>query len=177
MRSKNRQYIRKSVKNGIKVEMGKDKNIEDFCRIIEEIAKEKNYVIHEMKYYKNVWENFRKEDKTVMLIAKYKEKIVGAYMLLFSRDCAYEMFGGCNKDGSILLTNYALKWESIKYSKKIGKKFYDQWGAELVHPGLVQFKEGFGGKVIEYSKQYVYIYNSIAYKIYKLLRKVRNIGS
>jgi len=175
MRSKNRQYIRKSIKNGVKIEVGEDKHIENFCEILEEIAKEKNYVMHEMKYYKNVWENFRKEDKTVMLIAKYKEKTVGAYMILFSKYCAYEMFGGCNKDGSNLLANYALKWESIKYAKNLGKKFYDQWGAELVHPGLVQFKEGFGGKVIEYPNQYVYIYNSVAYKVYKLLRKARNL--
>lgn len=175
MRSKHRQYIRKSERNGVVIETGSDKNIDDFIKIIEDIKKERGYLMHESEYYRKIWRNFRQEDSAYMFIAKVQRRIVGTYMLIFSKDNTYEMFGGCNREGRNFLANYALKWESIKYSKSIGKKYYDQWGAELVHEGLVQFKEGFGGKVVEYPSQYVYINSNLGYRIYKLFRKVNNL--
>jgi len=175
MRSKHRQYIRKSKRNGVIIETANDENIDDFIRIIDAIKKERGYLMHECGYYRKIWKNFRQEDGTHMFIARVEGEIVGAYMLLFSKDNTYEMFGGCNREGRNLLANYALKWESIKYSKRIGKKYYDQWGAELVHKGLVQFKEGFGGKIIEYPRQYVYVRNEAGFTTYKLLRKVNNL--
>ncbi len=175
MRSKHRQYIRKSQRNGVCIETGTDENIDDFIQIIDAIKKERGYLMHESDYYRKVWKYFRQEDSAHMFIAKVQGKIVGTYMLIFSKDNTYEMFGGCNREGRNLLANYALKWESIKYSKSIGKKYYDQWGAEFVYEGLVQFKEGFGGKVVEYPDQYVYFNSNLGYMIYKLLRKVNNL--
>jgi len=175
MRSKHRQYIRKSKRNGVVIETANDENIDNFIHIIDAIKKERGYLMHEGDYYRKVWKNFRQEDKACMFLARVRGEIIGAYMLIFSRDNTYEMFGGCNREGRNLLANYALKWESIKYSKSIGKKYYDQWGAELVHEGLVQFKEGFGGKIIEYPSQYVYINSSLGYMVYKILRKVNSL--
>jgi lipid II:glycine glycyltransferase (peptidoglycan interpeptide bridge formation enzyme) len=42
--------------------------------------------------------------------------------------------------------NYLLKWEAIRSSRAAGGTSYDMWG--LVHPGIRQFKEGFGGREI-----------------------------
>jgi peptidoglycan pentaglycine glycine transferase (the first glycine) len=183
MRSKHRQYIRKAKRKGIIIEEGKNENIEDFVRILEGIVEEKEYDLHKSDYYKRIWEEFRKSGMGAkyctptikMFVAKLKGEIVGSYMLLFSRDGAYEMFGGCNREGRDALANYAMKWETIKYSKSIGKKYYDQWGAEFVHPGLVQFKEGFGGQVVEYPGQFVYVNDKFGYWMYKLMRGVDRI--
>lgn len=175
MKSKHRQYIRKAERNGVKVMRGDDASIDDFCKIIKEVIHDRGYVMHEIGYYKKVWQFFRQEDQVVMFVARVKGEVVGTYMIILSADNAYEMFGGCNKKGRNLLANYLLKWESIKYCKKIGKQYYDQWGAEFAHPGLVQFKEGFGGKVVEYPPQYVYVCDKLGYFIYKILRKINTL--
>jgi lipid II:glycine glycyltransferase (peptidoglycan interpeptide bridge formation enzyme) len=175
MKSKHRQYIRKAERKGVTIEKGNDESINDFCRIIEQIIKEKNYVMHESDYYRKVWKLFREDNLVEMFIAKLKGEVVGTYMLLFSKDGVYEMYGGCNSLGNKNLVNYLMKWETIKYSKSIGKKYYDQWGAEFAHPGLVQFKEGFGGQVVEYPKQFVYMNDKIGYWMYKVLRKIDRI--
>ncbi len=177
MRSKHRQYIRKAGRNNVKVTKGNDENIDDFCRIIDEIKKERNYTMHETDYYRKVWKFFREEGSAEIFVARVEKDIIGTYMIIFSDRNVYEMFGGCNKKGRNLLANYALKWECIKYSKEIGKKFYDQWGAEHAHPGLVQFKEGFGGKVIKYPSQYTYVRDKVGYFIYKVSRRIRTVSS
>ena len=44
--------------------------------------------------------------------------------------------------------NYLVKWEAIRSSHEAGAVAYDMWG--LVHPGIRQFKAGFGGREITY---------------------------
>jgi peptidoglycan pentaglycine glycine transferase (the first glycine) len=184
MRSKHRQYIRKAFKKGVVIEEGNDGNIDDFIRVLEQIVKERGYALHTMNYYRRVWQLFNDSGRNMinhvptakLFLAKHENKIIGSYMLLFSKDGAYEMFGGCGEEGKRLYANYAMKWEAIKYSKGAGKKYYDQWGAEEMHPGLKQFKEGFGGQIVKYPKQYVYVKDKLGYWMYKLMRKVDNVG-
>jgi peptidoglycan pentaglycine glycine transferase (the first glycine) len=169
MKPKHRQYIRKSQRDGVRIRLGKEQDLGEFCNVIASIAAIKGHVMHECGYYKRVWEQFSKQEKCVLLIAIKDEKILGSYMIVLSDENAYEMYGGCNEEGNVLRANYLMKWEAINYCKTIGKNFYDQWGAEEWYPGLVQFKEGFGGNVVEYPPQFVYVYDKVAYSMYKFL--------
>lgn len=175
MRSKHRQYIRKAGRNGVKVTEGKEEKIEDLVEIMSGIKERKGYNLHSMDYYRSVWEEFSKDDLAKLFVARMDDEIVGVYMIIFSKDGAYEMYGGSNLKGKDSLATYALKWKCIKYAKSIGKKYYDQWGAEFAHPGLVQFKEGFGGKVVEYPSQFIKINNYPAYLFYKIGRTFRKL--
>jgi len=175
MRSKHRQYIRKSERNGVKIRQGSTEDLQAFCRIIEEIVKARGYIMHKSEYYKKVWNLFREGDNVKMFMAQKDGEIIGSYMIIFSSENAYEMYGGCNDKGNELLANYLLKWEAIKYCKQIGKKFYDQWGAEHKYPGLIQFKEGFGGKIIDFLPQYTVVYNEFGFTMYKVFNKVNEL--
>lgn len=172
MRSKHRQYIRKAQKNGVEIRQGSEDDLDAFCKIIEDIAKERGYVLHSREYYKKVWELFSEQGTAKLFIAEKSNEVVGSYLIIFSEVNAYEMYGGCNQEGNQLLANYLMKWESIKYCKHAGKKFYDQWGAEFKYPGLVQFKEGFGGEVVEFPPQYTFVYDKLGYTLYKALNKL-----
>jgi len=44
--------------------------------------------------------------------------------------------------------NYLLKWDAIRTFRDEGFALYDLWG--LATGGIAQFKEGFGGREIEY---------------------------
>lgn len=169
MRPKHRQYIRKAEKNGIRIKEGKGDDIDTIGEIIEQIGRENKYVFHNRDYYRKAYELFSSEKNAAILLALSGEKIVGGYLLIFNEKNVFEMYGGCTREGNSLLASYLLKWESIKYSKKLGKQFYDQWGAEFRYPGLVQFKEGFGGIVLEFPSEYVYVYNKGAFFSYRIV--------
>jgi lipid II:glycine glycyltransferase (peptidoglycan interpeptide bridge formation enzyme) len=44
--------------------------------------------------------------------------------------------------------NYLLKWEAIRAFQAEGFAVYDMWG--LATGGIAQFKEGFGGRRVDY---------------------------
>jgi len=177
MRSKHRQYIRKAQKNGFVVEEGSTKNLEDLGKIIDLLSKNKGYVLHDLSYYKKIWDNFSKSQRAKILILKKENKVHGVYLFLLSKDIAYEMYGGCDPEANKLLGTYLLKWESIKFFKNLNYKYYDQWGAEFKYPGLVQFKEGFGGFEVEFPPSYYFIYNKIGYNFFELSKRFKNIIS
>ncbi|MBU0976536.1 MAG: peptidoglycan bridge formation glycyltransferase FemA/FemB family protein [Patescibacteria group bacterium] len=170
MRSKHRQYIRKAEKNGVKIRIGTSFDISSFVRIIEDIGKIKGYVLHEGSYYKKIWDLFG--ENVDLFIAEAGSEVVGSYMVLYNENSAFEMYGGCSQKGNELLANYLMKWFTIRHAKKLGKKYYDEWGAEFKYPGLVQFKEGFGGEVIDFPPQYTYVFDRIGYVVYRVMNKV-----
>jgi peptidoglycan pentaglycine glycine transferase (the first glycine) len=175
MRSKHRQYIKKSYRNGISIQQGEREDLENFCSIMKQISTERGYVMHSTEYYKKVW-NYFSRGENILLFLAYKTKIiVGAYMILLNKENAFEMYGGCNQEGNRLLANYSMKWEAIQHCKKIGKNFYDQWGAEYLYPGLIQFKEGFGGNVIEYPPSFLYRFDKIAYSFFQLADNINKL--
>ena len=55
---------------------------------------------------------------------------------------------GCWRSGAESRANYLLKWESILGFKREGFATYDLWG--LATGGIAQFKEGFGGRRVDY---------------------------
>ncbi len=175
MRSKHRQYIRKSVRKGITIRRGNKEDLKSFFRIIDYLKNKKGYLLHSHDYYRKVWEYFSKTEQVEIFIASQKKKVVGSYIVLFNSDTAFEMYGGCTSEGNNLLAGYLMKWESIRYAKRLGKKFYDQWGAEYKYPGLVQFKEGFGGDVINFPSQHTKIYNSTGYRFYNMFIKINEL--
>lgn len=175
MKSKHRQYVRKAEKSGINVRQGQASDLEIFCRILKVISGDKGYLLHECQYYKNVWDLFSKSGTASLFIAERDKKVLGAYMLLTNKNTVYEMYGGSNVEGSNLRANYLLKWQCIKHFKSEDYHFYDQWGAEPWYPGLVKFKEGFGGKVIAYPGQYVYVNDRLGYKMYKLFERLNRV--
>jgi len=59
-----------------------------------------------------------------------------------------EPYGGMTAAGAESRANYLLKWEAIRSSRERGHAIYDLWG--LAHPGIEQFKSGFGGREVTY---------------------------
>ena len=65
-----------------------------------------------------------------------------------------------------LRANYLLKWEAIRSSRAEGATSYDMWG--LVHPGIRQFKEGFGGREVRLIGAWDLPLSTIGWRSYRL---------
>jgi lipid II:glycine glycyltransferase (peptidoglycan interpeptide bridge formation enzyme) len=67
--------------------------------------------------------------------------------------------------------NYLLKWEAIRTSRLAGATSYDLWG--LVHPGIRQFKEGFGGREVRYIGAWDLPLSGLGWRAYRLAESRR----
>lgn len=169
MRSKTRQYIRKAARNDIEVREGREKDVDDFCKIAEQIGKKQGHYMQNCDYYRKIWKVYRQANRVKIFISQRKGVMLGAMMILFNEKNVFEMYGGCSDEGNNLLANYALKWEVIKHFSSLGYKHYDQWGIDFRYPGLIQFKNGFGGKEIEYLPQHVKVFDFLGWNVYRII--------
>lgn len=67
--------------------------------------------------------------------------------------------------------NYLLKWDAIRTSRDAGATSYDMWG--LVHPGIRQFKAGFGGREVHLIGAWDLPLSGIGWKAYRLAERSR----
>ena len=149
MRSKWRQYVQKSKRSGlVVVDAGAD-GIDDLFRIVVETADRAGFVYRSRETYRLVYESFAAKDRARILLARLPGgEAVAALMLLACGGKIVEPYGGMTAAGAESRANYLLKWEAIRSSAERGYKVYDMWG--MATPGIAQFKQGFGGRVVEY---------------------------
>jgi len=147
LRKKWRQYVNKARNAGITVSDAEGDALPEFYRIYRETADRAGFLIRTEQAYRDVWEAFRPTGNARLLFARRPDGV--AVATLFLVRCGprvVEPYGGMTADGGESRANYLLKWEAIRSSRDAGATQYDMWG--LVHPGIRQFKEGFGGREV-----------------------------
>jgi lipid II:glycine glycyltransferase (peptidoglycan interpeptide bridge formation enzyme) len=73
-----------------------------------------------------------------------------------------------------------MMWETIKFGKKLNLKYLDMWGALGKTPdpkdpwyGFHRFKEGYGGRHVEFVGSYDFVINKKLYYPYVYLNQLR----
>ena len=156
LKRKHRQYINKAERAGISIErIGADADeatastaLADFYRIYAYTAERAGFVARAEAYYQRVWRLFAASDHARIAFASLDGERVAALFHFTCGDRAAEAFGGMLEVGAESRANYLLKWESILGFKREGFAIYDLWG--LATGGIAQFKEGFGGRRVDY---------------------------
>jgi lipid II:glycine glycyltransferase (peptidoglycan interpeptide bridge formation enzyme) len=149
LRTKWRQYVNKARSGGVSVvEAGEDR-LDAFHAILTETARRAGTRIRAASAYRDIWDAFRPTGRARLLLALGPDGDPQAALLLVrSGDRVVEPYGGMTAAGAQSRANYLVKWEAIRSSHEAGAVAYDMWG--LVHPGIRQFKAGFGGREIAY---------------------------
>lgn len=151
LRSKWRQYVNRARTHGVTVE-DVDADVDrtafpTFHRIMTETSRRTVTPIRTEAAYRDIWDAFRPSGGARLLFARDAAGEVGAVLLLVRcGNRVVEPYGGMTTVGADQRANYLLKWEAIRSSREAGASSYDMWG--LVHPGIRQFKEGFGGREV-----------------------------
>ena len=156
MKKKHRQYVAKAERGGITVERldgqadpgAATQALDDFYRIYAHTAERAGFVARAREYYDRVWRLFAPAGHAGIAFATHDGERLATLLHFTVGDRAAEAFGGMTDAGADLRANYLLKWESIIGFKREGFAVYDLWG--LATGGIAQFKEGFGGRQVDY---------------------------
>lgn len=167
---KTRYNIRLSLKKGVTVkEMSDDQGVEIFYNIYKETAKRDNFLIHPIKYYKNIKKILVDKRMANIFIAYHNDiPVAGVFTFIFGSRVWY-MYGASLSSYRNIMPNHALHWHIIKWAKEKGYASYDLFGIPSTpnpsHPlwGVYRFKKGFNGKLMKYIGVYDLVYNKFMY--------------
>jgi len=172
MRSKWRQYVQKSRRSGfVVVDAGAD-GIDDLFRIVVETADRAGFVYRSRDTYRRVYEAYSAGDRARVLLCRAPDgEAVAALMLVRCGTKVVEPYGGMTAAGAEGRANYLLKWEAMRTSRERGATLYDMWG--MATAGITQFKQGFGGREIEYVGAWDLVVNPLARTAFKAAHALR----
>jgi peptidoglycan pentaglycine glycine transferase (the first glycine) len=156
MKKKHRQYVAKAEREGLTVERvdgsadeaTAQRALGDFYRIYAHTAERAGFVARDREYYDRAWQRFAPGGHAQLAFASLAGERLATLFHFTVGDRAAEAFGGMTDAGADARANYLLKWDSIIGFKQGGFAAYDLWG--LATGGIAQFKEGFGGRQVDY---------------------------
>ncbi len=191
MHPKTRYNIKVAQKHGVEVvEDNSDEAFETYLKLTRETTKRQNFYAHNQHYHRLMWETLRRsapqgklsKDKLVahLLIAKYKNEPLVAWILFVFKDTLYYPYGASSSEHKEAMASNLMMWEAILFGKRLGLKKFDMWGALGPNPdkkdpwyGFHRFKEGYGPTLVEFVGSYDLIINPVLYELYKLADRIR----
>jgi lipid II:glycine glycyltransferase (peptidoglycan interpeptide bridge formation enzyme) len=196
MKGNYRRNINKSKRSGVRVEVidyqseYRDDAVLSFYRLLQEVSANTDFVLVQLEYFRQLWQVLGESDLARIYLAyDQQDSVVGAYLVVFDANGAYELYGGVSKQGRAVEAGYLLKWEAMLDAHKLGKAFYDHWGIapfqsrdgvvvyDQSHPlaKISEFKAGFGGSVIAFESQIKLIIDPVVNVQYLLLNSAKSI--
>ena len=158
MHHKTRYNIRLAQKKGVMVEeKSNQEGLEIFIRLLQETLKRQKFYLHSPDYFRKMWQVLAPAGIARILIARYQEKVLNAWMLFIWKDRIFYPYGASSSEWRNLMASNLICWEVIRFGKKKGCKIFDLWGglgpnADPNHPwyGFHRFKLGYGPELVEY---------------------------
>lgn len=155
MRKTTRYLIKRADRDEVIIEKRSDeKAFDDFWRIYKVTAEREQFVPYSLKYVKNEYEEFNKNNNALFLFGKVSQEYYASALILFTKSSGF-YHQGASIHTKFPVT-YRLQWEAIKEAKKRGCKIYNFWGilqkgrTPKDWGGLTLFKTGFGGRQVDY---------------------------
>ena len=181
MHPKTRYNIKIANRYGVRVEeKTNDEGFEIYLKLLFETTKRQGFYLHSQDYHRQLWQRLKATDMPHILIAYYQDKAVAAFMLLGWKKRWYYPYGASVDESRQVMAPNLLMWEAMKLGKKLGYEDFDMWGClgpgakeGEVGFGFHRFKQGYGGKLVEYIGSYDLVVDHRWYSIYNLADKYR----
>jgi lipid II:glycine glycyltransferase (peptidoglycan interpeptide bridge formation enzyme) len=172
LRGKWRQYVNRARSAGVTLEDRGAADLPAFHAIMAETSARTGTPIRTEGSYRAIWDAFAPAGRARLLFALGPDRAPQAALFLVRAGTRFvEPYGGMTNAGAASRANYLLKWEAIRSSREAGGTSYDMWG--LVHPGIRQFKEGFGGREIRLIGAFDLDLRPFAARLYRLAERCR----
>ncbi len=156
MSKKHRQYVHKAERDGVTVAQLSPSAmpdetalaLADFYQIYADTAARAGFAVRVQDYYERVWTLFAASGHARLFFALIGGERVATLFHFTCGDRAAEAYGGMTDAGADSRANYLLKWEAVRSFRAGGFSSYDLWG--IATGGIAKFKEGFGGRQVDY---------------------------
>jgi len=153
LRKKWRQYVNRACDGGVTVrevdQAAEPDAFDRFGEVMRVTSARARIPIRATSAYRDLWSAFRPGNESRMLVAEHADgRVLAVLLVIHCGARVTEPYGGMTDEGAELRANYLLKWEAIRRSREWGATEYDLWG--LPTPGIAHFKEGFGGREVQY---------------------------
>lgn len=180
MHPKTRYNIRLAEKKGVVVkESANEQALEEYLNLYFETTNRQGYHGHNIQYHKKVWSTLKRAGMIRFLIAYYQGEPLTAWMLVNFKDTLYYPYGGSSNNHREVMASNLVAWEAIKLGKRLKLKEFDMWGALNPNPdpkdswyGFHRFKQGYGGKLVEYIGTFDLVFNWPIYLAFTLIDRL-----
>lgn len=191
MKPKTRYNIRLAEKKGVEIFSSRgEKDISEFLRLTQVMAKRNGIVAHPESYYQKMLENIS-SDILKLYVAEYQGKIIAANLVIFyGENCVY-LHGASDDECRSVMAPYLLQWQQIRDAKEVGCTKYDFGGIKMLEDlnlknkksatdwaGITKFKLGFSPKTpaTVFSGSYDIVINQKKYWLYRAIQKIKSVG-
>lgn len=177
MKEKGRYSIGLAKRHGITIqhfhtleEVGAKFAFDAFYKLLEKTAKRDQFHGHAKSFYKTFLDTLGPKKMASLFVAQHEGKIIGGIIVVFYGDTATYYYGASDYEHRNLMAPYLLQWEAILKAKKQGLRWYDLFGLEWGR--VSEFKEKFGGKIVEFPKAFDIVYRPFWYWVMKMKRRL-----
>lgn len=181
MKPKTRYNVRLSQRYGVEiVEDNSLSAFEAYLDLMMETTKRQGFYAHTSDYHRKLWETLVPTGMYHLFLAKYKKKVLAAYVFFIFKNVLYYPYGASTRDSKEVMPTYSLFWEAIRFGQKMGCVTFDMWGTPGPNPdpkdawfGFHRFKEGFGSRLYEFVGSYDLVIEPQLYRAYGLVNNIR----
>lgn len=176
MKPKTRYNTRLAERKGVKiVEDNSPEAIKEYWRLTEETTKRQGFYAHSERYHRLMFQTLHEAGIARIFKAIHEDKTLTTWVIFKLNNTLYYPYGASTRDEKNVFPNNLMMWEMIKLGKREGCTKFDMWGSlgpvyDEHDPwaGFHRFKEGYGGKLVEFVGTYDLVINPFLYYVYTL---------
>ncbi len=160
-----RRYANGARKKGCYVKEGGVAELPVFYDILVETAERSGFIPRAIEAYADVYRAFERGGKALLLIGYLPDgHAASSKMILTSGGRMSQLYGGLTEEGGQARSGHFFEWEAIIRCKAAGADIFDMWGRST--KGIAHFKQGFGGRVVQYGGTYDLVVNAAVRSLY-----------
>jgi lipid II:glycine glycyltransferase (peptidoglycan interpeptide bridge formation enzyme) len=173
-----RRNIKKAEKSEVKVRQASFEDLEIFHTLYKETAKRDKFTPRPLSYFKQMWKSLNENSNNLatmrLYIAEQENVCHAACLWVKVGKHVWYTYGASSTSGRELRPSNAIQWQMMKDARDTGASIYDMRGIAATlnekSPlfGLLRFKIGTGGKVIQYVGEWDFVLKPLIYKAFRI---------
>jgi lipid II:glycine glycyltransferase (peptidoglycan interpeptide bridge formation enzyme) len=173
-----RRNIKKAEKSEVKVRQASFEELETFHTLYKETAKRDKFTPRPLSYFKQMWKSLNENSNNLatmrLYIAEQENVCHAACLWVKVGKHVWYTYGASSTSGRELRPSNAIQWQMMKDARDAGASIYDMRGIAATlnekSPlfGLLRFKIGTGGKVIQYVGEWDFVLKPLIYKAFRI---------
>ena len=173
-----RRNIKKAEKSEVKVRQANLSDLETFHTLYKETAKRDKFTPRPLNYFKQMWKSLNENSNNLaemrLYIAEQENICHAACLWVRVGKHVWYTYGASSTSGRELRPSNAIQWQMMRDARDAGAGIYDMRGIAATlnekSPlfGLLRFKIGTGGKVIQYVGEWDFVLKPLIYKAFRV---------